>query len=158
MIKLATRKGGSMRHGGRKQHTCRLALLHRVFQEAQEMSGHGCIQATMVLITARLERARFCSEQTQHHWREGSDLQIPKFLDQHLFPEDSQENQGNGSAEDWCSWVWVLRFLLCPSHPRCWGSPLESWGHCSSLTPGHCRYSAPLNDMVPHWGKDLSYY
>lgn len=66
MIKLATRKGGSMRHGGSKRHTCRLALLHRSSQEAQEMSGHGCIQATVVLITARLEKARFCSEQILH--------------------------------------------------------------------------------------------
>lgn len=53
--------------GGRRQLTCRLALLHRFFQEAQEMSGHGYIQATMVLITARLEKARFCSERTLHH-------------------------------------------------------------------------------------------
>lgn len=43
------------------------ALLDRLFQEAQEMSGHGCIQVTMVLITARLGRARFCSEQILHH-------------------------------------------------------------------------------------------
>lgn len=47
MIKLATWKGGSMSHGGRKWFTCRLALLHRFSQEAQEMSGHGCTQVTM---------------------------------------------------------------------------------------------------------------
>lgn len=35
-------------------------LLHCFFQEAQEMSGRGCIQVTMVLITARLGRARLC--------------------------------------------------------------------------------------------------
>lgn len=152
------RREGALSHGGRKWYTCRLTLLHCFFQEAQEMSGHGCIQVTMVLITARLERARFCWEQTLHHWRGGSDLQIPKFLGQRLFPEDNQENRGNGSAEDWCSWVSVLRFLLCPSRPRCWGSPLGSSGHCSTLTQGHCRCSAPSNDRAPHWGKDLSYY
>lgn len=42
-------------------------LLHGFFQEAQEMSSHSCIQGTKVLITARLERARFCSEQTLRH-------------------------------------------------------------------------------------------
>lgn len=67
MIKLATWKGGSMSCGGRKWYTCRFALLHPFFQEAQEMSGHGCTQVTMVLITARLGKARFCSEQTLHH-------------------------------------------------------------------------------------------
>lgn len=67
MIKLATWKGGSMSHGGRKWFTCSLALLRRPSQEAQEMSGHGCTQVTMVLTTARSERARSCSEQTRHH-------------------------------------------------------------------------------------------
>lgn len=105
---------------------------------------------SMGAITARLERARFCSEQTLHHWRGGSDLQTPKSLDQRWFLEGSQGNQGSGSAGDWRPWVSDLHFLLFPSRPCCWGSPLELWGHCSTLTPGHCLCSAPLNDRALH--------
>lgn len=112
---------------------------------------------TTIMITARLERARFCSEQTLHHWREGWDLQTPKSLGQRWFLEGSRGNQGSGSAGDWWPWVSEPYFLLCPSHPCCWGSLLELWGRCNTRVPGHCPCSAPLNDKALHWGKDLNY-
>ena len=43
---------------------------------------------------------------------------------------------------------------LCPSHPRCWGSPPGLWGHCSTLTPGRCHCSAPSNDTALWRAKD----
>lgn len=63
-------------------------------------------------ITARLERARFCSEQTPHHWRGGSDLQTPESRGRRLFPEGSPGNQGSGSAGDWRSWMSDPNFQL----------------------------------------------